>query len=132
MVSYVVTGSSRGIGVLLSHPNIKYLTDDDPQFGFIQALASKKDNQVFAVIRNPATATDLEALAKSNPNLHIVTGDATSPEDLDRAANEVGKVTGGKLDVLIANVGGGSDYDWKMLGEVYFTSSSIFQLQKLT
>lgn len=81
-------------------------------------MSSNKDNQVFAIIRNPSTATELETLAKSNPNVHIVIGDATSPDAMDKAAIEVGKVTGEKLDVLIANVGGGSEYDWKILGDV--------------
>jgi len=100
MPSYAVTGASRGIGL-----------------GFIKALSAQKDNQVFAIIRNPATAAGLQSLAASHPNIHIVIGDATIPEDMDRAAEEVGKVTGGKLDVLINNVGGGGPEDAKVPGD---------------
>ncbi|KAE8453861.1 hypothetical protein EG329_007637 [Mollisiaceae sp. DMI_Dod_QoI] len=96
MPSYAVTGASRGIG-----------------FGFIQALALKKENVVFAIIRNAATAAQLYELAKTHSNVHIVIGDATKPEDMARAASEVGAITGGKLDVLINNVGGGVAEDAK-------------------
>ncbi|KUJ15988.1 putative short-chain dehydrogenases/reductase [Mollisia scopiformis] len=96
MASYVVTGTSTGIGL-----------------GFVKALAANKDNKVFAIIRNPATATDLQTFADSHPNVRIIVGEATSKEDMDRAAEEVGKVTGGKLDALINNVGGGSVDDAK-------------------
>ncbi|CZR60737.1 related to protoporphyrinogen oxidase [Phialocephala subalpina] len=94
MPSYVVTGASRGIGL-----------------GLIQALSSYESNQVFAIIRDPATAPALYSLAKTNPNIHIIIGEVTKPEDMDLAAQEVAKVTSGKLDVLINNVGGGNNRD---------------------
>ena len=120
MPSYVVTGASRGIGVSFQS-QFKYSTLDwhSSQLGFVQALSAQKGNQVFAIIRNPATAAELETLTKSHPNVHIIIGEATIPEDMDRAAEEVGKVTGGKLDVLIANVGGGTPDDAKVPGDLY-------------
>ena len=79
---------------------------------------------MFAVVRTPATATKLAALAASTSNITIIKGDLTDPESLkvrmhgalgyDRAilvdtrsrqaaAEEVGEATGGKLDYLINN-----------------------------
>ncbi|KAF8853898.1 NAD(P)-binding protein [Acephala macrosclerotiorum] len=94
MPSYVVTGASRGLGL-----------------GFIQALSSSQENQAFAVIRDPTTAPTLYSLAKTNPNIHIIVAEVFKPEDMDQAAEEFEKVTGGKLDILINNVGGGTNSD---------------------
>jgi len=109
MPSYAVTGASRGIGL-----------------GFIQALALEKENIVFAIIRNAATAAQLYDLAKIHPNVHIIIGEATKPEDMDRAAAEVGAITGGKLDVLINNVGGGIAEDAKLPGDL-ISNPTVFK-----
>jgi len=85
MVSYVVTGASRGIGL-----------------AFVQALHDRKpQDQVFAIVRNPDSSAELKKLA--GPNVHIVVGDLDRLETLHSAAAEVAKITGGSLDVFINN-----------------------------
>ncbi|KAH7341175.1 hypothetical protein BKA66DRAFT_517387 [Pyrenochaeta sp. MPI-SDFR-AT-0127] len=81
MVSWVITGATRGIGSV------------DPK------------NQVFALIRSRGTAGPLEELAAKRKNIHIVVTDISDPRKLDQAATEVSKVTAGSLDVLILNAG---------------------------
>ncbi|CZR68488.1 related to protoporphyrinogen oxidase [Phialocephala subalpina] len=93
MPSYVVTGASRGIG------------------------ASKSENQVFGIIRNVQTATKLYDLAKSHPNIHIIVAEVTNSEQVEEAAAKVAEITGGKLDVLINNAGGGGPNTRKAPGD---------------
>lgn len=84
MPSYVVTGASRGIGL-----------------EFARQLSSVPGNEVFGLVRNKSTATRLTALDR--PNVHVLQADVTDKKALSDAAAEVGRVTGGKLDVLISN-----------------------------
>ncbi|KAH0841374.1 short-chain dehydrogenase [Fonsecaea pedrosoi] len=88
MVSWAVTGATRGIG-----------------FGFIDNLSADPKNQVFALIRSRATASPLEALAAKRKNIHIIVTDISDPRKLDDAAAQVSKLTGGSLDSLILNAG---------------------------
>lgn len=88
MVSWVITGATRGIG-----------------FGFADNLSVDPKNQVFALIRSRGTAGPLEELAAKRKNIHIVVTDISDPRKLDQAATEVSKVTAGSLDVLILNAG---------------------------
>jgi len=85
MVSYVVTGASRGIGLAFAQT----LHERNPQ------------DHVFAVVRNPDSCDELRKLA--GPNFHIILGDLDRPETLHSAAAEVAKITGGSLDVFINN-----------------------------
>ncbi|KAI9148397.1 Short chain dehydrogenase virK [Paramyrothecium foliicola] len=78
MPSWAITGASRGIG-----------SDDST-------------NDVFALIRGEPTG-DLAELVSSRENVHYVKADVADPESIAQAANEVSKITGGKLDVLISN-----------------------------
>ncbi|KDQ63092.1 hypothetical protein JAAARDRAFT_29089 [Jaapia argillacea MUCL 33604] len=84
MPSYVITGASRGIGL-----------------EFVRQLSASADNQVFGIVRNPATATKLTALGRQN--VHVLQADIVDVEALKSAAAEVGRMTGGALDVLINN-----------------------------
>jgi len=86
MPSYAVTGASRGLGL-----------------EFINQISSNPANTVFALVRTPDTATDLQQLAKAHKNVHVVQADLTKSETLSAAAAAVGNVTGGSLDVLINN-----------------------------
>lgn len=88
MVTWAVTGATRGIGL-----------------GFIDNLSADPKNQVFAIIRSRGTAAPLEELATKRNNIHIVVTDISDPRKLDQAAAEVSEVTGGSLDVLILNAG---------------------------
>jgi|SRR5690242_4131728 len=94
MASYLVTGSSRGIGL-----------------AYIQALVRKDVSEVskiFAAARSQTAA--LEALiAESGRRIEFVALEVTSEESAREAATHVEKALGGKgLDVLINNAGVGS------------------------
>jgi len=88
MSSYVVTGASRGIGLEL-----------------VRQLSSDPKNTIFALVRNKAGSTDLQELAHTNgnQNVHIVEADISDYKTIKSAAEEVSKLSGGKLDVLINN-----------------------------
>jgi NAD(P)-dependent dehydrogenase (short-subunit alcohol dehydrogenase family) len=73
------------------------------QFEYITQLSSNPSNTIFALVRSPTSSTKLNTLAASNKNVHVVQGDITSIEQLKKAAEEIGKVTGGGLDVLVNN-----------------------------
>ncbi|KAL1756543.1 hypothetical protein FB107DRAFT_211280 [Schizophyllum commune] len=83
---YLVSGANRGIGLSL-----------------VALLAARPDTIVFAGAREPARATDLQALATAHPNrvypVKLVSADRASNA---AAAEEIKKVAG-KLDVVIAN-----------------------------
>ncbi|RYP20386.1 hypothetical protein DL765_002844 [Monosporascus sp. GIB2] len=85
MPSWAVTGASRGIGL-----------------EYVRQLSADARNEVFALIRSQPNA-ELAELVSSRSNLHTVEADVTDAQSLSRAASEVGKLTGGKLDVLISN-----------------------------
>ncbi|KAK7680194.1 hypothetical protein QCA50_016703 [Cerrena zonata] len=86
MVSWLVTGSNRGIGL-----------------GFIRKLSADPNNIVFAVTRNKSTSSDLLELESRLKNVHVLQADITDVPSLRNIATEVGKVTGGTLDVLVNN-----------------------------
>lgn len=88
MVSWAVTGATRGIG-----------------FGFIDNLSADPTNQVFALIRSRKTAGPLEELAAKRKNIHILVTEISDPRKLDATAAEISKVTGGSLDILLLNAG---------------------------
>lgn len=85
MPSYAITGASKGIGL-----------------EFIRQLAANTDNTVLAIVRNPK-ASNINEVASTNPNVHIVKGDVTDPKSILEAASSASTITGGKLDVLIHN-----------------------------
>jgi NAD(P)-dependent dehydrogenase (short-subunit alcohol dehydrogenase family) len=91
MVSWAVTGATRGIGL-----------------GYIDNLSEDPNNQVFAIIRSRETAGPLEKLSADRGNVHIVVTDISSPKKLEQAAAEVSKMTNGSLDYLILNAGSAS------------------------
>jgi len=106
MASYVVTGSSQGLG-----------------FAFLKKLAQDPKNQIFGLARNKST---LEAKLKEAgiTNVTAITGDVGNSESVQKAAQEVSKITGGTLDVLInnaayvseeTNFGGMSTHDPKLI-----------------
>ncbi|KAK7680205.1 hypothetical protein QCA50_016714 [Cerrena zonata] len=86
MVSWLITGSNRGIGL-----------------GFVHKLSADPANVVFAVTRNKSTSTDLLELESRLKNVHVLQADITDVPSLRNVAKEVEKVTGGSLDVLINN-----------------------------
>ncbi|KAI5892428.1 NAD(P)-binding protein [Schizophyllum commune H4-8] len=91
---YLVSGASRGIGLAI-----------------VTQLSSRPDVIVFAGARDPARATNLQALAKSHPGrFHIL--ELTSPDKANNiAAVEEIKRVAGRLDVVIANAGIGNAFE---------------------
>ncbi|KLO12358.1 NAD(P)-binding protein [Schizopora paradoxa] len=88
MPSYAITGTSRGIGLT-----------------FVKTLSENPANTVFALARNAASAKNLNEFVASHKhkNAHVVESDNDNIESIQNAAETVGKITGGKLDVLINN-----------------------------
>lgn len=86
MPSYAITGAARGLG-----------------FEHIRQLSADPANTVFALVRNIGTATKLRDLAAQRPNVHVLQGDVTKPDELASAAAAVAAITSGSLDVLIHN-----------------------------
>ncbi|KAI9289832.1 NAD(P)-binding protein [Umbelopsis sp. AD052] len=93
MTSYLVTGASRGIGL-----------------EFIRQLSQDSNNTVIALVRNAAKSVYLQEISDL-PNVHVVEGDVTSVETMQKAAEDVAAITGGSLDYILENAGGiyGSD-----------------------
>ncbi|KAK3925619.1 C-factor [Frankliniella fusca] len=91
MSSILITGSSRGIGLefvkqLLGHANPPAI--------------------LIATCRNPDKATELQALAKNNANLHILKLDVLDFDSYDSVVNKTRDIVGNKgLNVLINNAG---------------------------
>ncbi|EJU05879.1 NADP-binding protein [Dacryopinax primogenitus] len=83
---YLVSGSNRGIGS-----------------GLVTLLAARENTVVFCGCRNPAAATDLDALVAKHPGkVHIVKIVSGDLEGNKAAVEEVRKIAG-RLDVAIAN-----------------------------
>ncbi|KAL6694005.1 putative short-chain dehydrogenases/reductase [Trichoderma pleuroticola] len=90
MPSYLVTGSSRGLGL-----------------GFVTELLKEKDNVVIATARNTATSTGLQELKSKHRDgqLHLIDLDVTNIESIRRAVQETSRLLPGGLDNLVSNAG---------------------------
>ncbi|KAI0088543.1 short-chain dehydrogenases/reductase [Irpex rosettiformis] len=80
MPSYVVTGSSRGLGL-----------------GFVRAISSDPEKTVFAVIRSKSSASLLLDFIVKHPhnNVHVIEADNNDANALQNAAATVSEITGG-------------------------------------
>ncbi|KAI0675781.1 NAD-P-binding protein [Trametes maxima] len=85
-VSYAIIGASRGIGL-----------------EYVRQLAKKTDTIVFAIVRNKQGSKHLAPVANNYQNVHVVEGDVADYKSLERAAQQVSSIFGGKLDYLIHN-----------------------------
>ncbi|KAM5444831.1 hypothetical protein MferCBS31731_000286 [Microsporum ferrugineum] len=85
MPFYLITGASRGLG-----------------YAWLEFLSRRPDNIVFGLVRD-ADATKKRLEASGITNVHIVRADITDFKALSLAADQVASITGGALDVLIAN-----------------------------
>ncbi|PLB54178.1 NAD(P)-binding protein, partial [Aspergillus steynii IBT 23096] len=91
MASYLITGTSRGIGLTLT-----------------TILASKPASEVSTIYAAARTETEelKQLVSKSEGRVQIVSIDVTSKESTLKAASQVAQSLGDKgLDVLINNVG---------------------------
>ncbi|KAA8642704.1 hypothetical protein EYZ11_012319 [Aspergillus tanneri] len=89
MASYIVTGTSRGIG-----------------WEFLRQLSSDANNTVIGLVRDKS-ATEKKVLEElqGRSNVHILQADITDYGSLQSAVADTAKITGGRLDYLIANAG---------------------------
>lgn len=83
-----VTGANRGLGF--------YITS---------LLATRPDTVVYAGVRDPAKATELQTLAGSSSSILVVKLEATSEADHQAIVEQI-KGREGKVDVVLANAGG--------------------------
>lgn len=91
MASYLITGTSRGIGLKLT-----------------EILLAKPTSEVSVIFAAARTETDAlkELAAQSAGRIEIVSIDVTSEDSVKQAASKVEQSLGGQgLDVLINNVG---------------------------
>jgi NAD(P)-dependent dehydrogenase (short-subunit alcohol dehydrogenase family) len=85
MPSYLITGVSRGLG-----------------YTWLKHLSSRSTHTVIGLVRNK-DATEKRLAADDITNVHLVSADITDVEALRLAADEISKITGGSLDVLVNN-----------------------------
>lgn len=91
MASYLITGSSRGIGFAVA--------------SFLAAKPATEISKVFASARSESAGLK-ELVAKSDGRVEYVQLDVTSEESARKAARQVEQSLNGKgLDVLINNAG---------------------------
>ncbi|ORY42706.1 hypothetical protein BCR35DRAFT_273091 [Leucosporidium creatinivorum] len=92
MVSYLITGASRGLGLEYTR----------------QLLASSAEIKIVATARTPSTATELQKIKEFNEGrLYILEMDVTNDESVKAAAATLeasGFLTNG-LDILVNNAG---------------------------
>ncbi|KAL2820137.1 hypothetical protein BDW59DRAFT_174596 [Aspergillus cavernicola] len=114
MTSYLITGSSRGIGLELTR----------------QLVNSNKDVTIFASSRSSNSAEFRNLLEKHPEQIMFVTLDVTRKESIEKAVERVSaKLDGRELDVLINNAGALSlgrveDMQSKDLEEIFRTNVS--------
>ncbi|XP_065154135.2 C-signal-like [Paramisgurnus dabryanus] len=87
--SILITGANRGLGLEMVRQLLS--TPERPQ-------------KIIATARNPDAAEELQALAKSHPEVHVVTLDVTSDVSVNDAVQEVKSIVGADgLNCLINN-----------------------------
>ncbi|PRP86463.1 hypothetical protein PROFUN_05245 [Planoprotostelium fungivorum] len=84
---WLVTGSNRGIG-----------------FALVSLLSQRDDVIVFAGIRDPANAVELNQLVKENHNVHLVKLSSGDEREAEAVVEQIERVADG-LDYVIANAG---------------------------
>ncbi|TVY71347.1 putative oxidoreductase [Lachnellula suecica] len=95
MPTYVITGTSRGLG-----------------YEILRQTSSDPNNTIIGLVRDKAsTEKKISEELSDRKNIHIFSADVTSYDDLKKAAEDTAAVTGGKVDYLIANAGYKSTFD---------------------
>ncbi|VUC37315.1 unnamed protein product [Clonostachys rosea] len=93
MASYVVTGSNRGIG-----------------FEFLRQLSENPASIVIGLSRNKKATEEKVKAEIGRSNIHILEADASDAAALKKAAEDTSKITGGKIDYVIANAAVASEW----------------------
>ncbi|KAK6456173.1 uncharacterized protein RJT20DRAFT_127990 [Scheffersomyces xylosifermentans] len=83
-LTYFVTGGNRGLG-----------------FAIVKQLAAA-NHKVIATTRDVAKSVELQKLADSNSNIHIVKLDLSSIESIEALDAQISKITDG-VDIFISN-----------------------------
>lgn len=83
MKSYLITGTSKGIGL-----------------GLVEQALLRENTQVFAIARGTSDLTELNNLKCSR--LHIIPGDITDLDQIDAAIEKISSLTDG-IDIAILN-----------------------------
>ncbi|CAG1977805.1 unnamed protein product [Fusarium graminearum] len=87
MPSYLITGTSRGLG-----------------FEFVRQLSADPNNTVIGFARNKqATEEKIEREMPGRSNIHTIQGEIENYESVKNLIDETAKITGGSLDYIIAN-----------------------------
>jgi len=85
--TYLISGTNRGLGLEL-----------------VKQLAQRNNTLIYAGVRDPNKATELNDLAKTNSNIRVIPLSANSEQDNANAVSTIEKEAG-RIDVLIANAG---------------------------
>ncbi|KAB5571684.1 hypothetical protein PHYPO_G00227880 [Pangasianodon hypophthalmus] len=89
--SVLITGTSRGLGLQM----VKHLVG-----------ISERPKKIIATARNPATAQELQQIAKSHAEVHIVPLDVVNDASIEAAVQKVSSIVGpAGLNCLINNAG---------------------------
>ncbi|ODQ58916.1 hypothetical protein WICANDRAFT_63423 [Wickerhamomyces anomalus NRRL Y-366-8] len=84
---YFITGVNRGIGFQI----VKQLSEANPE------------NIIIGTARDPTKATELQSLASSNPNIHILKLDVASEESIAALDAQLAPIAKDGIDTFISN-----------------------------
>ncbi|WYZ45024.1 hypothetical protein EsH8_VIII_000340 [Colletotrichum jinshuiense] len=103
MPSYLVTGVNRGIG-----------------WEFLRNISGDPNNTIIGTVRDKESAEKKIAdELGSRPNLHIVEVELDSFDSIQKSVDVVSRITGGKLDYIIANAAYVSPFSgWLSIGKL--------------
>ncbi|KAM4056358.1 short chain dehydrogenase [Hirsutella rhossiliensis] len=87
MAIYLITGANRGVGL-----------------EFVRQYSSDAKNTVVGLVRDKdAAEKNAASLFSGQLNVHFIEAELTKYESLKKAAAQTSRITGGKLDYVIAN-----------------------------
>jgi NAD(P)-dependent dehydrogenase (short-subunit alcohol dehydrogenase family) len=108
MPSYLITGSSRGLGLAFVVELVSISSNPDREQALIRMLQLKNPaNKVVASARNTASSRGLQELASkyTQDRLILLDLDVTKPKSIQDAAEELTKLLPQGLGHLVSNAG---------------------------
>ncbi|OBZ79633.1 Delta(3,5)-Delta(2,4)-dienoyl-CoA isomerase, mitochondrial [Grifola frondosa] len=118
--AHTLAGPGRCVESCNNEAKAKLLAIGGIGLEYVRQLASDPKNVVFAVVRNKSRATQLTVVSAAASNVHVVEGDVVDTASLRAAADEVAKISGGSLDILIHNAA-------KLKTETFFHSFKDYE-----